>query len=268
MSYGSITSNTFVLNSKRVVTDDVDRRVDRAEMLDGGINLGTAHVGGGVQDLALQVRHVHAVEVDDADLPDAGCRQVHRDRRTEAAGADHQHARVEQLALPGSADVRQDDVTRVPLDLVLVEHRRGCRHAIVSSSSSTSPSVMKKDRSSGLLAVRERQDHVARLRVEGQPAVRVGRVGLGVGVRVVDRPQLPSLLVHLVEHLQLLLAVQAVRDRARVGVPHGEDLDGTTVAVGRDDAATLVGELSEPLLHDLFEEDAVKLGHRLDVLLG
>ena len=68
-----------------------------------------------------RLRDVDGVEVDDADLPDAGGGQVQRDRRAEPAGADHQHARVEQLALPGAADVGQDDVARVPLDLILGE---------------------------------------------------------------------------------------------------------------------------------------------------
>ena len=79
-----------------------------------------------------------------------------------------------------------------------------------------------------------------------------------MGVRVVDRPQVPALLVDLVEDPQLLLAVEPVGDRARVGVRHREDLHRHAVG-GRDHAAALVRELAEPLLHDLLGEDAVQL---------
>ena len=92
-----------------------------------------------------------AVEIDDPQLADAGGGQVHRDRRSEPACADHEHARIQQLALPSSPDVRQDDVAGVPLNLLLGERsvlgRRD--HAIVSSSSVTSPSTMKNDRITG-----------------------------------------------------------------------------------------------------------------------
>ena len=43
-----------------VVADDLDRRVDRAQMLEGGLDLGPADVGVRVQDLALEVGDVDA----------------------------------------------------------------------------------------------------------------------------------------------------------------------------------------------------------------
>ena len=58
-----------------------------------------------VQHLALQVRLVDHVGVDDRDRPDAGRGQVEAGRRAEAAGADEQDVRVEQLQLPGLADL-------------------------------------------------------------------------------------------------------------------------------------------------------------------
>ena len=84
---------------------------------------------------------------------------------------------------------------------VLRSRRRGCRTA-----------------QHGVRPVRQRHQQVVRLRVEGLLAVGLGRVRLGVRVRVEDRRRAPARVVDLVEDLQLLLRVQAVGDRARVGV--------------------------------------------------
>src|SRR5439155_13439453 len=46
---------------QRLVADDLDRGVDRPEVLDRGGDLRATDVGRGVQDLALEVRHVHPV---------------------------------------------------------------------------------------------------------------------------------------------------------------------------------------------------------------
>jgi hypothetical protein len=77
-----------------------------------------------VQDLALKVGDIHLVEVHDAEFPDAGGGQVHRDGGAESAGADHQDRTVEELPLTLAADVRQDDVAGVALHLLFGEHRR------------------------------------------------------------------------------------------------------------------------------------------------
>ena len=107
--------------------------------------------------------------------------------------------------------------------------------------------------------VDEREQDVARVRVEREPDVGLARVGLRVGVRVVDRPQVPAALVQLVERPGAAPAVEPVRHRRRVGVRHREDLHRDPVG-GRDHPAALVRELAEPLLHDLLHEDAVQLG--------
>jgi hypothetical protein len=54
-----------------------------------------------VDDLALQVGQRDDVVIDHAERADAGGRQIHQDRRAEAAGADHQHGRLLQRRLPG-----------------------------------------------------------------------------------------------------------------------------------------------------------------------
>jgi hypothetical protein len=60
-----------------------------------------------MQNLAVQVVEADGVGVDDPDPPDTRGRQVEECRRTQPAGADHQHARRAEPGLPGFADFRQ-----------------------------------------------------------------------------------------------------------------------------------------------------------------
>ena len=71
-----------------------------------------------MQDLALEVREVDGVVVDETDRADTRGREVHRHRGAETTGTDDQHARVQELALSGATDLVEDDVPRVPLDLL------------------------------------------------------------------------------------------------------------------------------------------------------
>ena len=73
---------------------------------------------GGVDHLALQVREVDLVVVDDAERADAGRGEVERGRRAEAAGAEQQHLRVEQLLLALDADLGDQQVARVAVALL------------------------------------------------------------------------------------------------------------------------------------------------------
>ena len=74
-----------------------------------------------MEDLALKVRVVHDVEVDEPDRPDARGREVDRERGSEPSGADREHARGLQLLLPVDADLRHDQVSRVAADLLVRE---------------------------------------------------------------------------------------------------------------------------------------------------
>ena len=76
------------------------------------IDLRLAEPVGRVDDLALQVRLVDDVVVDDAERADACGGEVERRGRAEPAGADQQHARVEQLLLAGLADLGDQQVAR------------------------------------------------------------------------------------------------------------------------------------------------------------
>src|SRR3990167_2502777 len=69
------------------------------------------------------------VEVDDPDCADAGEGQVESDGRAEAAGADDEHLRVDDLALTDAADLGHDDVARVARHLL---RRQRKARAVVS----------------------------------------------------------------------------------------------------------------------------------------
>ena len=60
---------------------------------------------GVVDHLALQVREVDLVVVDDPQRPDPGSGEVERRGRAQAAGAEQQHLGVEQLLLALGADL-------------------------------------------------------------------------------------------------------------------------------------------------------------------
>jgi hypothetical protein len=76
--------------------------------------------------MALQVRLVDDVGVDDADMPDARGREVERRRGAEAARAEQQDLRVEQLQLSRLADLGDQCVTRVARALLRGEGARRC----------------------------------------------------------------------------------------------------------------------------------------------
>ena len=69
---------------------DGDVGVQRLERALGGLGLRVAEALGRVDDLALQVRLVDGVVVDDPERADAGGREVERGGRAEAAGADQE----------------------------------------------------------------------------------------------------------------------------------------------------------------------------------
>ena len=109
-----------------VVGDDLHVGIRPLQAVEGRIDLQASDVRRLVQELPLQVREIDDVEVDDADRSHPGQRHVDRDRRAQAARADHEHSRVPQLSLPGRPDGLHDDVTRVPHDLVRGQRGRVC----------------------------------------------------------------------------------------------------------------------------------------------
>ncbi len=68
-----------------------------------------ASIRRGIGHLALQIVDGHAVVVDNADGAHPGRRQIHEERRSEPAGAHHEHARRLEplLALPANLFQKQ-----------------------------------------------------------------------------------------------------------------------------------------------------------------
>ena len=106
-----------------LVRDDRHVRVERGERLAGALDLLLADAVVGVDDLALEVREVDDVEVDDPDRPHACGREIQGGRRAEPARADQQHLRAEQLRLALRADLGDQQVAAVALLLGLGELR-------------------------------------------------------------------------------------------------------------------------------------------------
>ena len=77
-----------------------------------------------MDDLALEIRLVDDVGVDDPERPDSGCGEVERCGRSEAAGADEKHARVEQALLSLLAYLRDEQVPAVARALLGGEDAR------------------------------------------------------------------------------------------------------------------------------------------------
>src|SRR5947209_171150 len=107
----------------RLVSFDLHVRVDVVQPVARRLDLRSAHVLRAVDDLPLQVRRVHHVEVHDAERADARRRQVHPRRRSQPPRPDHQHARGLQTPLPLHADLRHDEVSAVARDLFVRECR-------------------------------------------------------------------------------------------------------------------------------------------------
>jgi energy-coupling factor transport system ATP-binding protein len=96
-----------VLHHRRLGVQPADRQLGR-------VDLAHAQPIHAVEHLALEVRLVDHVVVDEADRPHPGCGEVEGGRRAEPAGADEQHLRVEERALSLLADLGDEHLPRVP----------------------------------------------------------------------------------------------------------------------------------------------------------
>ena len=105
----------------QLVQHDLDQRVDLEDRVTRALRLRAADIRLPVDDLALQVRLVDDVELNDADGPDTRGREVQQRRRAQPARADHQHTRVLEPLLPVEAEVGDDQMAAVTRDLVTRE---------------------------------------------------------------------------------------------------------------------------------------------------
>ena len=106
-----------------VVLDHLDVGVQRLDRHPRRGRLRDADPLGVVDHLALEVRVVDDVVVDDPDRPDSGRGEVERGRGAEPAGAEQQHLRVEQLQLALDPDLGEQGVARVAHPLLLGQAR-------------------------------------------------------------------------------------------------------------------------------------------------
>src|SRR6185436_14997826 len=61
------------------------------------------------------------IGVDHPDRADTGGRKIKQRRRAQPTRTNDQHARIEQLLLPGSTDLAQNEVACVAFDLVIAQ---------------------------------------------------------------------------------------------------------------------------------------------------
>ena len=100
---------------------DLDIGIHRCNRLAARLDFRLADIGRLMNDLALQVREVDDVKVDEANRADArGC-EIHRRRRTEAARTDDEDLAVKDFFLSLAADLLQEDMARITLNLLICQ---------------------------------------------------------------------------------------------------------------------------------------------------
>ncbi len=92
---------------------DFDFGVQLDQMPGRRDGLGLTHISAAVEDLALEVREVETIIVDDADVTDPGGSQVQQCRRPEASGTDDKDPGRLETFLSRAADLLKEDVPRV-----------------------------------------------------------------------------------------------------------------------------------------------------------
>ena len=94
-------------------------RVERADGCGRGFHFGRSDTCSGMDDLALQIAHIHHIAVHQSDMADAGRRQIQGGRRTKTARSDDEHAGGQQPLLPFDPHTLQNQMARVPLHLFI-----------------------------------------------------------------------------------------------------------------------------------------------------
>jgi hypothetical protein len=95
-------------------------RIDRGNALTRGVDLRPADVGGGEQDLALQIGQVDAIGIDERERADAGCTKELRDGIAEAADAYDECMRCREPLLRVDTELGEQDVPTVAEQLRVI----------------------------------------------------------------------------------------------------------------------------------------------------
>ena len=125
-------------------------------------------IGGAEQDLALQIVERHAIVVDHPERADARRGEILDGRRADPARADDRDGRGEQLALPLAANLLEDDMAGVAVELGVAEAHRPVEPKpptprAVSSSSSTSAKPARSTGAGTSWAIRSPRRDLERL---------------------------------------------------------------------------------------------------------
>ena len=111
----------FEESSRSVVLDHLDVGVELVDRDLRRLRLRHPDALGVVDHLALEIRLVDDVVVDDPDRPDAGGGEVEGGRSAEPAGTEQQHLRVQHLQLALDADLGEQRVARVAHPLLAAQ---------------------------------------------------------------------------------------------------------------------------------------------------
>ena len=97
---------------------DLDVGIEIREARPGGLALGLANVAGAKRDLALEIREIHNIEINQTELAHARGRKIQAQRRTEPSRADEQNLGVFQFELPVHPDFRHDEMAAIAQNLL------------------------------------------------------------------------------------------------------------------------------------------------------
>jgi len=74
-----------------------------------------------VQDLALEVREIDCIEINESDPADASGGKIESNWRSESARTDTENARRLDSLLPLEGDLGHDEMTRIARDLIVAQ---------------------------------------------------------------------------------------------------------------------------------------------------
>ena len=140
----------------RLVGLDMHLGVDRGQAVASGLQLRAADVRRPMQNLSLQIAFVDVVEIDDAERADTGGGKIKRGGRPEASRTHAQHAPALDAALPIHADLGQDEVTAVALNLGVAQLGRSLGRRRAGAPPATDGTMLMTSPGLSLVASRSR----------------------------------------------------------------------------------------------------------------
>ena len=106
-----------------------NRWIEAGERGFGGVSFELAYRVRAVKDLAMEVRGIHTVKINDADMADAGGGEVKSRRGTQAPHPDTEDLGSTNFLLANHAQLGQNDLPRIPPHSVCVQFHPDERNA-------------------------------------------------------------------------------------------------------------------------------------------